>query len=103
MGLDQAIHVVTQKRTDMEISPIVIARIFKHFVNLHKFDIILMGKLVSFILNKGKRLLMIVVNKQRRFYQECLMRPLLQTRTKYNLKKMGLLRFLRMWMKELSK
>ncbi len=46
MGLDQAIHVVTPKRTDVEISPIVVARIFKHFVNIQMFDVVLMGKLV---------------------------------------------------------
>ena len=62
MGLDQAIHVVTEKPTDTEISPIIVARVFKHFVLSQKYDVVLLGKLVSIHLSQN-RLLMTVANK----------------------------------------
>ena len=75
MGLDQAIHVVTNRPTDIDISPILVARIFKHFVTTQKFDVVLLGKLVCLIENiLDYRLLMIAVNKQHKFFQECLIR-----------------------------
>ena len=48
MGLDEAIHVVTPKRTDLEISPIIVSRIFQHFVKAGKYDVVLLGKMVSY-------------------------------------------------------
>jgi len=46
MGLDDAIHVITNKRTDTEISPIIVSRVFQHFVNTNKYDAVLLGNIV---------------------------------------------------------
>ena len=51
MGLDQAIHVVTDRHTDIDFPPLLVARIFQYYVEKGKYDVVLMGKLVLIIKN----------------------------------------------------
>jgi hypothetical protein len=44
MGADKAIHVSTDMRTDQEVQPLAIAKIFKHIAERDKFDLIILGK-----------------------------------------------------------
>lgn len=55
MGLDSAIHVVTNKRTDTEVSPLLVSRVFQHFVRERKYDVVLLGKIVSAAKQVGHR------------------------------------------------
>jgi electron transfer flavoprotein beta subunit len=44
MGADKAIHVETNLRTDQELQPLSIAKVFEHFAKRDKADIIILGK-----------------------------------------------------------
>eukprot|EP00831_Metopus_contortus_P056816 TRINITY_DN489_c0_g1_i1.p2 TRINITY_DN489_c0_g1~~TRINITY_DN489_c0_g1_i1.p2 ORF type:complete len:196 (-),score=26.32 TRINITY_DN489_c0_g1_i1:23-610(-) len=45
MGIDEAIHIVTPKRTDLEVFPLIVARVFKHIIESRHYDVALLGKL----------------------------------------------------------
>jgi electron transfer flavoprotein beta subunit len=44
IGADRAIHVLTDLRTDNDLQPLVVAKIFKHFIEKEKVDLVLVGK-----------------------------------------------------------
>lgn len=44
IGADRAIHVQTDIRTDNDLQPLAIAKIFKHLASKEKIDLILVGK-----------------------------------------------------------
>jgi len=44
MGADKGIHVVTEARTDQDVSPLAVAKIFAHLATKEKIDAILLGK-----------------------------------------------------------
>lgn len=44
MGADKAIHILTETRTDQDMQPLAIARIFEHIVKKEKIDLVILGK-----------------------------------------------------------
>ena len=44
LGADDAFHILTNLPTDMQIQPLIVAKIFKKIMQEHKYDIILLGK-----------------------------------------------------------
>ena len=44
MGADRGIHVTTDLSTDQQLQPLAVAKVFKHVMEEHKFDMALMGK-----------------------------------------------------------
>jgi electron transfer flavoprotein beta subunit len=44
MGADKGIHVLTDMSTDQDLQPLAVAKIFKHVIEEHKFDLTFLGK-----------------------------------------------------------
>ena len=44
MGADWGIHVTTDMSTDQQLQPLAVAKVFKHFMEEHKFDMAILGK-----------------------------------------------------------
>ena len=44
MGADWGIHVTTDMSTDQELQPLAVAKVFKHFMEEHKFELAILGK-----------------------------------------------------------
>lgn len=44
IGADRAIHIQTDIRTDNDLQPLAVAKIFKHIATREKIDLILLGK-----------------------------------------------------------
>ena len=44
MGADWAIHVQTDMSTDQDLQPLAVAKVFKHMMNEHNFDLAVLGK-----------------------------------------------------------
>ena len=44
MGADKGIHIVTDMAIDQELQPLAVAKVFKHIMEEHKFDLCLLGK-----------------------------------------------------------
>lgn len=44
MGADKAIHIETNIRTDQELQPLAVAKVFEHIAKRDKVDIIILGK-----------------------------------------------------------
>ena len=44
MGADWGIHVQTDMTTDQALQPLAVAKVFKHFMEEHKFDLAILGK-----------------------------------------------------------
>ena len=44
MGADRGIHVTTDLSTDQQLQPLAVAKVFRHVMEEHKFDMALMGK-----------------------------------------------------------
>lgn len=44
MGADRGIHVTTDARTDQEVQPLAVAKIFKELIEREKPDLVLLGK-----------------------------------------------------------
>lgn len=44
MGADWGIHVQTDMTTDQDLQPLAVAKVFKHFMEEHKFDLAILGK-----------------------------------------------------------
>ena len=45
MGADRGIHVLTDMRTDFDLQPLAVAKVFRHFMTKDSFDLALLGKL----------------------------------------------------------
>jgi electron transfer flavoprotein beta subunit len=48
LGADEAIHVLTNDPTDTKIQPLLVAKIMKLFIEKYKYDMILLGKQVTY-------------------------------------------------------
>lgn len=44
LGADKAIHVTTDHRIDQYIQPLLISKIFKHFIERDNYNLVLLGK-----------------------------------------------------------
>ena len=44
MGADWGIHVTTDMSTDQDLQPLAVAKVFKHFMDEHKFELAILGK-----------------------------------------------------------
>ena len=44
MGADRGIHVKTDLRTDQDLQPLAVAKVFKHIVDRDGFDLTVLGK-----------------------------------------------------------
>lgn len=44
MGADWGIHVTTDVSTDQDLQPLAVAKVFKHVMEEHKFDMCILGK-----------------------------------------------------------
>ena len=44
MGADWGIHVKTDMTTDQELQPLAVAKVFKHFMDEHQFQMAILGK-----------------------------------------------------------
>jgi electron transfer flavoprotein beta subunit len=44
MGADWGIHVTTDLSTDQELQPLAVAKVFKHFMDQHQFEMAILGK-----------------------------------------------------------
>lgn len=44
MGADWAIHVTTDMTTDQQLQPLAVAKVFRHMMEQHKFDMAILGK-----------------------------------------------------------
>lgn len=56
LGADDAFHVLTQDAIDTNIQPLIVAKIMKLYIERHKYDLILLGKQVDYlILTSGYR------------------------------------------------
>ena len=44
LGADSGIHVLTDMRTDLDLQPLAVAKIFAKIFNDKKFDLVVLGK-----------------------------------------------------------
>jgi electron transfer flavoprotein beta subunit len=44
MGADSGIHIITDMRTDQDLQPLAVAKIFQKIILQKKFDLIMLGK-----------------------------------------------------------
>lgn len=47
LGADDAFHVLTDLKTDTQLQPLVVAKIFKRIIEQHNYNLVLLGKQVK--------------------------------------------------------
>ena len=55
LGADDAYHILTQSPIDTDIQPLLVAKLLKLYIERYKFDLVLLGKQVKYLINLVNR------------------------------------------------